>query len=102
MSDPELLHIYNQSLPQDDVYIVGNRAGLLRLKAAVELALSKVHHETTAFVNDGEGFGIRAMLLDESWEAENWTRLGVPYSERAAMEQRENSRWPWEFWQDST
>lgn len=102
MGDPELLHVYGQSLPNDSLYIVGNRAGLVRLKAAIELALSNVHHETIAYVNDGEGFAIRAMLLAEAWEFENWTRLAVPYSERDAMEAKENAIWPWDFWSDPT
>ena len=101
MSDPALVHIYGQSVPQDSVHIVGNREGLLLLKAAIEAALLGGRHEVEVCVNDGEGFDIRAVMLDSSWNAAQWTNLSLPYSDSTAMEQRVNALWPWTFWSDS-
>lgn len=98
MSDPALVHIYGQSVPNDSVHVVGNREGLLLLKAAIEAALLGGQHEVEVYVNDGEGFNIRAIMMDSSWEAEKWTNLSVPYSDSSAMEQRPHALWPFTFW----
>lgn len=100
MSDPALIHFYGQSVPHDSVHIVGNRAGLLLLKEAIDAALLGGRPEMEVFVNDGEGFNIRALMLDSAWDAEKWTNLSVPYTESISMEQRVNALWPWIFWED--
>lgn len=97
MSDPELVHIYQQEVQHDSVHIVGNRAGLLRLRAAIEMALSQGQKEVLAFINDGSGYMIKVVCLNEPLKGENWTELGVPYTNSNAMEGREDAIWPWQI-----
>jgi hypothetical protein len=101
VSDPELVHVYQQSVPHDGVYIVGNRPGLLRLRAAIEAALSQGDKEVLAFINDGSAYMIKVIALNEHWKGENWPRISVPYTDSTAMEGRENAIWPWQIRKDA-
>jgi len=57
-----LLHVLPQSIPHDEAVIVGNLAGLLELKTALDLAIQRGSGVSrSVFCNDGEGY--RVMVI---------------------------------------
>ena len=102
MAEMALLHIYGQEAWHDDVYLVGNRAGLSALKTAIEEALAIGKGQTPekgqVFVSDGEGYSVKVLCNDEDWQGEFWGTLAVPYTEDFARDNRENAVGPWKLW----
>lgn len=92
-----LVHVHGQKAWHDDVYIVGNRAGLTVLHDAVNRALNNPDEtaSTEAFVSDGEGFELVIIHNDQPWQSDSWRRAAVPYTEEYARENRRNTVWPW-------
>lgn len=52
------LHIRGQFSYHGEAYIVGSRAGLLALRAAIDEALEHGEGEAIAYANDGEGYAV--------------------------------------------
>lgn len=52
-----ILHIFAQFCEHDEARIIGNRAGLVALKAAIEQALADGKGEAEIMADDGEGYG---------------------------------------------
>lgn len=97
---PAVLHIFGQSNEHDDAYIIGNRDGLQALLFAVQRALVDLDGQSKAMVQDGEGFGIKVMLLDQDWQSDAFKSLAVPYTSKYAQEKREdNITWPDILWE---
>lgn len=78
--DPAVLHLYPGASYHDEGYVVGNRAGLLNLRDAIDRALEKQHSETTVFVSDGEGYEVFVIMQDTSWQDKIWQNLLLPYA----------------------
>ena len=100
----KLLHIYGQEQWHGNTYLVGNKAGLLELKNAIEQALDNGRGETTnkgscIYTNDGEGYQVRVVLNDTIWQSPFWENLALPYSWEIASEKRDDAIWPWKIWQ---
>ncbi|MBS0959817.1 hypothetical protein [Acetobacter thailandicus] len=54
----KVLHVIAQYDQHDDAHIIGTRAGLLRLRDAIDSALSEVNvtKKASVITNDGEGY----------------------------------------------
>ena len=83
MSNEALLHVHNQYAHHGEVFIVGNRAGLLALQAAIEAALQPVvlgHGQACVMVADGEGYDVHVVCDDSDWRGEIWQHRVLPYT----------------------
>ncbi len=63
-----MLQIYGQSTPHSDIYITGTRESLIRLRQAVDRALSTPsgHGRTEDFPSDGEYFHTYVFVANEA------------------------------------
>lgn len=109
MSDIVLLHIYAQAQWHSPSCIIGNRAGLERLREAVTNALDGGMGETPevdgVFASDGEGYEVLVMREDGPWsnypdtELTVWDRLVMPYREDEARDlPRDTDIQPAQLW----
>jgi hypothetical protein len=94
----EMLHIHGQCAHHDDVEIMGNRAGLERLRTMLEAVLRKDNPTPIAkyeslWVGDGEGYGLLITLYDKP-RFDDWGHVAVPYHVDWAQERREGAIWP--------
>lgn len=100
MDKPRVLHLYGQQHEHDEAYLVGNRAGLLALHAAIEAVLRADAPDlvTTAeaMTNDGEGFTVVVVREDADWQDPAWRTVAVPYTADSARETRATVVWPWQ------
>ena len=89
MSNGKILHIYEQPQPHFEALIIGERFALALLRDAINSALAhKIGFgATNVFVNDGEGYTVMIVLVDNQ-SAET---LPVPYS-RTDFKERDMSR----------
>jgi hypothetical protein len=85
----ESVHIHGQAYWHNDVYIVGNNEGLLKLKEAVDKAILEGMGKVSTFVNDGEGYDIVIKQVD------NIEKYAVPYHDECAEEKRCDVLYPW-------
>ena len=90
----KLLHVHSQGAWHDDVYIVGNRAALEGLRAAIESALEYRTATEECSVSDGEGFNVIIVCNDYGLVEPSWQNAAVPYHEDFAAEHREGAIWP--------
>lgn len=80
-----LLHLYSQEHEHGEVFVVGNRAGLSALKKSIDRAMETGAGESTTYCQDGEGFDIHTVLMEEADPRWEWIR--EPYTgERAPRE----------------
>ena len=49
-----------------------------------------------AMTQDGEEYGIYVLMDDTNRQSESWKKAAVPYTDDAAVEQREEAVWPWD------
>lgn len=75
-----VLHIYGQHLPHDDVRIFGNKSALLQLRQAIDEALEGKAGILEAMPNDGEHYDVQVQMIDHDWQRAEWQRLGSTYS----------------------
>jgi hypothetical protein len=76
--DTPTLQLYTQGQNHDEAFVVGDRAGLLALRAAIDAALAAGRGGCDAFVSDGEGYRVHVLCLPPNRMAE----LQYPYTER--------------------
>ena len=93
--DPPLLHMHGQPSWHTEAYVLGNRDGLLALRAAIDAALGQGEGVADVMVADGEGYSLFAMLEDAPWDSPAWERVAVPYTASDAAENRDDAIWPW-------
>lgn len=87
-----ILHIFGQEAFHDDVYIVGNKSELEKLRNIIDKAISDDYDSEDGFyVNDGEGYSIAVHKIDES----EVDKIAVPYSADYAKEKRTDAIYPW-------
>lgn len=54
-----VLHIFGQEALHDEVYIVGNKSALERLRNIIDMAIADDYDSVDGFyASDGEGYGI--------------------------------------------
>ena len=103
MNKNALLHVYGQHCEHDEVYIVGNREGLWRLKRALDKALiyekgKLIYHPEESeevMASDGEGYDVHVICNDTEWQGEYWKNLGLPYTASSSQDMRDDAIWPW-------
>ncbi len=105
--DPALLHLYAQAMYHFEAYVVGNRAGLLKLREAIDAALAGEGSRGTGcardvFVRDGEGYDVFVVREDAPWRGPPWDRLAVPYTDESASSKRKDAIWPHQLVGDTT
>jgi hypothetical protein len=99
MSDPKLLHIYWLDAKGAECFIVGNRAGLLVLRHAIQTAIEKgktVGEQVSAA--DSEPYKVTVIMENSHLTSEEWQRMALPYIAEGAVDVRENALWPSELW----
>lgn len=87
------LHIYSQNDWHDQAYIVGTTEALQHLRSAIDKALSEGGGTATSYVNDGEGFYLAVVCVDDEKE---FTKLAVPYVDEIAMA-KSDEKGPWDM-----
>jgi len=88
------LHVYAQDQWHDQAFIVGTKEDLVKLQAAVGLAIEHGMTAWTFFANDGEGYDLVIRRVDELTAG----RLAVPYTNEVAAEREGSERLrPWEL-----
>ena len=87
----KLIHIYGQLMWHEDIYIVGTKESLSRLRDALDVAILAKTACCSAIVNDGEGYDI-FVIIDERILQDNY---GVPYSSDYAKEKNKDALFPW-------
>lgn len=87
----DVIHIFGQDAWHDDAYIVGTPEAMKRLRDTIDRALSGGRAEMETFVNDGEGYGIIAIVADP----ETIDKIGVPYTDEMAAEKSVNCLKHW-------
>jgi hypothetical protein len=92
----EVLHVYAQEQWHSEVHIVGTPAALRHLARTLEKAAREQVAVTSEplFVNDGEGFEVRVVRLDDDKTADS---LAVPYTRDFAEEKLDSAVWPWKL-----
>lgn len=81
----DVLHVYGQDFWHQDAYLVGGRKALKKLRAAIERALAEGRAACQTFTNDGEGYDLHVVRVDD---AETLDRLALPYRARYARKAR--------------
>lgn len=84
----EVCHVYSPGAWHDDAYIVADTEALLELKAAIEEALENKIGRRELFVNDGEGYTLCVLKVDNPIIK---NRLETPYTEDIAVSSRQGS-----------
>lgn len=86
------LHVYAQSQWHDDAFVAGDRKSLEDLRSAIDRALAHGdgRAKATSFTNDGEGFDVHVLLLDDK----TMDRLALPYTDEIASEKKDAALWP--------
>jgi hypothetical protein len=79
---PALLHVYSPRDHHDDAMLVGNKAGLIALRDAVDAAIKGDNGRGHAdlFTADGEGFELRIAMEDGDWQKSPWRDMALPYT----------------------
>lgn len=88
-----VLHIYGQEAFHDDVYIVGNKSELIKLRNIIDKAIVEDYEDDEFYVNDGEGYSIAVYKIDES----EVDKIAVPYNVDYAKEKRPDAIYPWQL-----
>ena len=98
MSDPKLLHVYWLDAKGGECFIVGNRAGLLVLRHAIQTAIEKgrtVGEQVSA--GDNEPYKVTVIMENSHLDSDAWKRMALPYVAEGAVDVRENALWPSEL-----
>ncbi|RIV26406.1 hypothetical protein D2Q93_04340 [Alicyclobacillaceae bacterium I2511] len=93
---PNLLHLHAQQEWHQPAFILGNKAGLLALRNTIDTAIQQGSSHALTMTRDGEKFDLYVLMDDTDWQSESWRKAAVPYTEDAAVEQREEAVWPWD------
>lgn len=90
-ADIALLHVYGPYTYHDQVMIVGNTEGLMRLLDTIRKALTGNAQQDRAvasmpineavFHTDGEGYQVIVIRQDADWQAKEWDNLLCPYTD---------------------
>lgn len=104
--DPPLLHLYSNPSYHMDAHVVGNRAGLIALRDAINEALegdtdSNVSvtpdREGVVFTTDGEGYAVVVIRQDTPWREQTWIDMLLSYTEESSLDGAKESSltiWP--------
>lgn len=77
---PPVVHVYAHDHHHGAVAIVGNREGLLALRATLDRAIEGGRALTSVVpADDGEGYDLTAFCLNEPFGSEVWSRMPNHY-----------------------
>jgi hypothetical protein len=100
MKDDDILHVYGQEAWHDTVIIVGSEMSLTKLKHVINEALTNPDknsiHEMRTYVNDGEGYDLKVIVLESDDEAK---QLITPYTKDYAQDADDKLE-PEKLWED--
>lgn len=91
MADVALLHVHGQEIWHDGVYLIGNRAGLEKLRKAIDEALRDGMDTRELTAADGEEYLLTVTLDNSGWQGERWQKALLPYTSDAAYDIREDA-----------
>lgn len=96
MAEVALLHVHAQEFWHDNAYLIGNRAGLEKLRRAIDEALTDGTDFRDLTTADGEGYKLVVMMDNSDWQGDSWTRALLPYTDSAARDDRPHVVYPGE------
>ncbi|MCR4293612.1 MAG: hypothetical protein NUV76_12135 [Candidatus Kuenenia sp.] len=78
MNKYPVVHIYGQHSHHMEVFILGNKQGLISLRNAINEAVysGKKEAEVEVYCNDGEGYDVYIKMVNDK----NIDKLPVPYT----------------------
>jgi hypothetical protein len=85
------LHVYGQPAQHDEVYLVGDHAGLIHLRDALVLALRDGVGTGVAMSADGEGYDLIVIRCDSQ---AYWEHLRLPYTADWLIERERDKAHP--------
>lgn len=88
------LHVYAQGALADAAWVVGTRAGLQALHAALTDALETGIAETRAVAADGVEYALIIRTDDSDGEGPRWQARRLPYTEPDSTDDRPDAVWP--------
>ena len=88
-----VLHIYGQEAFHDEVYIVGNKSELIKLRNIIDKAIVEDYEDDEFYVNDGEGYSIAVYKI----YGPKVDKIAVPYYADYAKEKRIEAVYPWQL-----
>ena len=74
----------------DDAFLVGTEDTLRALRLAIDVALADGVGICEAFTNDGEGFRVAVVRVDE----DTAMRMALPYADEVARTDDADALWP--------
>jgi hypothetical protein len=91
-----LLHIFGQPYWHQPVYIMGDRTGLLQLRAAIDQALAGDQGRVEVYTNDGEGYDVYVKHLSDEKQQQ---QLMLPYYDAPGLQSlpRKDDLLPWKL-----
>lgn len=96
--DKPISHVFSQYSENAPVYFIGNKLGLLKLKEAIDKALSSSSGigQSYALSADMEEFPISAILVEDS--RGSWEDMELPYTAYYSADNRPGVLSPSDIW----
>ncbi|MEK4092267.1 MULTISPECIES: hypothetical protein [unclassified Viridibacillus] len=76
-------HLFGQQMWHGNAYMVANRAALLGIKEAIEVALENEESRVTMFPSDGEAYDLFIKCTNEGFD---WEQIKLPYHNPEVIE----------------
>lgn len=76
-------HLFGQQMWHGNAYMVANRAALLGIKEAIEVALENEESRVTMFPSDGEAYDLFIKCTNEGFD---WEQINLPYHNPEVIE----------------
>jgi hypothetical protein len=92
------LHVYGQHTHHDEVYIVADHIGLIRLRDTIVRALHDQMGTQLVMTSDGEGYTLIVLRRDSQ---KDWERLQLPYMADWIRKCEENKTHPADLLDDT-
>jgi len=87
--DKAILKVYPAKFWHDDVVIIGNKAGLTKLKEAIETALAGKSSSALVQETDGCEYNICSKMHDGDLLDETWTHLPAHYDDGDILQEEQ-------------
>jgi len=87
----DLLHIIAQEYCHGTAFLVGNRSALVKLRAAIDTALSDGVANVAMFADDGEGYGVYIRVVT----TKEMKAVPFGYTDADAQRCRPWPKWMW-------
>ncbi|KEZ47527.1 hypothetical protein GS18_0219230 [Metabacillus indicus] len=74
-----MCHIYGQRMWHDNSFLIANKAALMELREAIDVALKHKEAKLGLSPADGEGYDLYIKCVEDDY---NWEELQMPYHDR--------------------